>query len=40
MVESNEIQQNDQDMLKRVLDAIVADGRIVATTGGTFRNAE
>ena len=34
LIESGELQQCDQERAKRILDAVVADGRITATGEG------
>ena len=37
LYESNELQQSDQERICRILDAIVADGRIVKMEGDAYR---
>lgn len=39
-IESDELQQSAQDCVKRILEAVVADGRIVATVDGSYKNAK
>lgn len=36
-IESNEINSIDQDRLQRILEAVKADGRIVAINSGAYR---
>lgn len=36
LIESNEISRGDQDRVNRILETIITDGRIVATTDKTF----
>lgn len=36
LIESDELQQSDQERAKQILDTVVADGRIVSTTGGAY----
>lgn len=36
LVESDELQQSDQERVKRILEAVVADGRIVANSCESF----
>ena len=36
-IESDELQQSDQERVKRFLEAVVADGRISATSGEAYR---
>ncbi len=37
LIESDELQQSDQERVKRILEAVVADGRIVATADGSYK---
>lgn len=36
-IESDEIKQSDQERVKLILEAVVADGRIVATVDGSYK---
>lgn len=37
LIESDELQQCDQERVKRILDTVVADGRIVATACCSYK---
>lgn len=37
LIESDEMQTSDQDRVKRILEAVVTDGRIVSVSDGTFQ---
>ena len=37
LIESNAISNADQDRVKRLLEAVVTDGRIVSVSDGTFQ---
>lgn len=37
LIESNAISNADQDKVKRLLEAVVTDGRIVSISDGTFQ---
>ena len=37
LIESDEMQTRDQDRVKRLLEAVVTDGRIVSVSDGTFQ---
>ena len=37
LIESDELQQSDQDRVKRILEAVVADGRIAAMGCGLYK---
>ena len=36
LIESDELHQSDQERVKRILDAVVADGRIATTSGSSY----
>ena len=36
LIESNELISNDQERVKKIIDAIIADGRIIATNKEAF----
>lgn len=36
LIESGELQQSNQERVKRILEAVVADGRITATFGASY----
>ena len=36
LIESGELQQSDQERAKRILEAVVADGRIASTSGASY----
>lgn len=37
LIESDELQQSDHERVYRILEAVVADGRIVATAYGSYK---
>lgn len=39
LIESDELQLSDQERVKRFLETIIADGRIVSDSKGNYRNA-
>ncbi len=37
LIESDELHQSDKERAKRILEAVVPDGRIAAISGGSYR---